>query len=268
MTIGTVYGTLWRHRLFILVLTAALGVAAYVITARQQKQYTASSLVRIEQKVTQASDLYSSLITGERLARTYALIAKTGSVRELVRERLPSSIPDDALNIGADQVSNLEVLKISVTYSDPVIAARVANAVPDALAQFARTNGTPREVISTVQSAGVPASPSSPNVKLNVVIAILLGLILNSGLVLLIEALSDRVGSAEELEHATGQPVIATIPALRFTRTVPTIPDETPTQGLRPVGRRPAPQAPAAGAQARSQLPPERRLGQFGAPHD
>jgi capsular polysaccharide biosynthesis protein len=275
MDVATVYRTLWRHKLFIILLTSALAVAAYVITSGQEKEYTASSLVRIEQKVTQPSDLYGALITGERLARTYALIASTDSVRKLVRERLPASVPDDAINIDAAQVSNLEVLSLSVTYSDPVVAARVANAIPGALSEFVRTSGTPREIISTVETAGVPSSPSAPNLKLNVMIAILLGVILNSGLVLLIEAFSDRVGSVEELERATGQPVIAAIPPLRFVRTVPPgiAEDARRAAGHAPTHRQPAVADSAARsrgrvAQAPPPLPPERRLGGLGLPHE
>jgi capsular exopolysaccharide synthesis family protein len=62
----------------------------------------------------------------------------------------------------------------------------------------------------------VPSSPSSPNLKLNLAVALILGLILSSGLVLLIESFSDRVEDAEELERITGFPVIATIPTLKF----------------------------------------------------
>jgi capsular polysaccharide biosynthesis protein len=262
MAISTVYRTLWRHKLFVLVLTAGLAGAVYIVTTRQDKEYTASSLVRIEQKVSQPSDLYSALVTGERLARTYALIAQTASVRNLVRERLPASVPDDAINIGAEQVSNLEVLRLSVTYSDPVIAARVANAVPGALSEFVQQSGTPREIISTVEQAGPPASPSSPNIKLNVMIAILLGLILNSGLVLLIENLSDRVGSVEELERATGHPVIAAIPPLRFVTTISSgASDVGGEERRRQVLRAEMPDATTGGVAATSPLPSRRRLG-------
>lgn len=264
MDVATVYRTLWRHKLFILVLTAGLAVAAYVLTAREEKQYTASSLVRIEQKVSQPSDLYGALVTGERLARTYALIAQTASVRELVRKRLPPSIPDKALSIDAEQVSNLEVLKLSVTYSDPVVAARVANEIPAALAEFVQNSGTPREIISTVESAGIPAAPSSPNMKLNVVIAILLGLILNGGLVLLIEALSDRVGSVEELERATGYPVIAAIPPLRFVSEIASVAADGDQPALQRQLRRRAVRPETGGARAASPLPPQQRLGKSG----
>lgn len=221
MTIADVYRTLWRHKLFILLLTVGMAAAAYFLTSRQPKEYTASSLVRIEQKGVQASDLYGSLITGERLARTYALIAETRAVRELVRDRLDASVPDDAIRIDAGQVSNLELLWLGVTYTDPRIAARVANAVPSALAEFVRRNGSSREVVTTIEGAATPSYPSAPNIRMNVILAVLLGLILNSGLVLLIEAFSDRVGSAEELERMTGRPVIVAIPPLDFLSTPP-----------------------------------------------
>ena len=42
--------------------------------------YTASSLIRVQQRVTSANDIYGALQTGERLARTYAKIATTTSV--------------------------------------------------------------------------------------------------------------------------------------------------------------------------------------------
>ena len=216
MTISSVYGTLWRYRLYILLATAALAGAAFLATTKQTKLYTASSLIRVQQRVTSANDIYGALQTGERLARTYAAIATTTSVAAQVREQLPASVPSDAIQIKATQVSNLELLELSVTYTDPRIAARVANAVPAALAKFIAETGSVRDTITLIEPATPPSSPSSPNVKLTVAIAIILGLVLNGGLALLHDALSDRIVSAEELEHATGKSVIASIPTLRF----------------------------------------------------
>ncbi len=266
MPIATVYRTLWRHRLFVILLTTAMAAAAFLLTSRQPKMYTASSLVRIEQKVNQASDVYGSLITGERLARTYAVIAETSSVRELVRVRLGSSVPDDAIRIDAGPIANLELLRLGVTYTDPVIAARVANAIPSALAEFVSRDGTSREIITTVERAAPPGYPSSPNVKLNVVIAILLGLILNSGLVFLMEAFSDRVQNVEDLERMTGQPVIAAIPKLTFVTSLPSMASEvTAGHALRRQERRPRPgsaeEQGVEGLPAPTVLPQRRRWG-------
>jgi capsular exopolysaccharide synthesis family protein len=212
----SVYRTLWRHRLLILLLTGVLVGTTWLLTERQTKLYTATTLVRVQQRVTQAEDVFGALQTGERLARVYVRIAETRSVAAEVRERLPASVPDDAIRIDAQQVSNLELLTLSVTNEDPQIAARVANAVPAALADFISQTGTSRDRIQTIERATAPSSPSSPKLTLNVAIALLLGLILSSGLVLLVENFSDRVEGAEEFERITGYPVIATIPSLKF----------------------------------------------------
>jgi capsular exopolysaccharide synthesis family protein len=212
----SVYRILWRHRLLILVLTAVLVGTTWFLTERQTKEYTATALVRVQQRVAQAEDVFGALQTGERLARTYVTIAETRAVADEIRERLPESIPDSAIRVDAAQVSNLELLNLSVTNADPVVAARVANAVPGALADYVQQIGTTRDIIRPIERASVPTSPSSPNLKLNIAIALLLGLILSCGLVLLIESLSDRVEDAEELERITGFPVIATIPMLKF----------------------------------------------------
>lgn len=236
MTISSVYRTLWRHKLFIILLTVLLAGAAWFLTARQTKLYTASSLVRVQQRVTDASDVFGALQTGERLARTYAEIAKTREVREQVETRLGIVVPYTAIK--ASQVSNLELLRLRATHEDPVLAMRIANALPSALAALIRKTGTSRDIITPIeQTAAPPTVPSSPNLKLNIAIALLVGLILNSGLALMIEAFSDRVGSAEDIERATGQPVIATIPPLSF---VSSLPDSQSGRGerWRPPGRR------------------------------
>jgi capsular exopolysaccharide synthesis family protein len=212
----SVYRILWRHRLLILLLTGVLVGTTWFLTEQQTKLYTATSLVRVQQRVTSAEDVFGALQTGERLARVYERIAETRTIADAVRERLPNSIPDSAVNIDAAQVSNLELLELSVTNEDPEVAARVANAIPAALSDYIKDSGTTRDTIVVSESATVPSSPSSPNRSLNLAVALLLGLILSSGLVLLIESFSDRVEDAEELERITGFPVIATIPTLKF----------------------------------------------------
>ena len=123
MTISSVYGTLWRYRVFILLTTALLAGAAYLATTRQTKMYTASSLIRVQQRVTSANDIYGALQTGERLARTYAKVATTSSVAAQIRKQLPPSVPDDAIDINATQVSNLELLELSGHVFRPAVAA-------------------------------------------------------------------------------------------------------------------------------------------------
>jgi capsular polysaccharide biosynthesis protein len=216
MSISDVYRTLWRQRLFVLVLTCLVVGAAYVLTSRQTKLYTASSLVRVQQQVRTSEEAFGALLTGERLARTYERIAETDAVGDIVAERLRGRVPSDAIAIDAAQLSNLELLSISVTNADPVVAARVANAVPPALASFIQKTGSFRDTITVVERASPPATPTSPNPKLNLTLAFLFGLILAAGLAILRDSLSDRIESVEDLEKIAGHPVIAVIPNLKF----------------------------------------------------
>lgn len=214
--ISDVYRTLWRQRWFMLFVTGVVVAAAFFLTTRQTKQYTATSLVRVQQDVRNAEEAFGALLTGERLARTYERIAETDSVRELVQQEVPRSVPEDAVSVEAAQVSNLELLGLSVTYSDPKVAATVANAVPRALATFIDKTGSFRDTITVVERASVPSAPSSPNLRLNLMLAFMLAVVLSVGLALLRESLSDRVEDIEDLEKVAGHPVIAVIPNLRF----------------------------------------------------
>lgn len=214
MTVADVYRALWRRRLLIAVLTLALVAADAFVTAQQTKLYTASSLVRVEQKTTTAADQFGSLQTGALLARTYARIAESSTVADLVKAQLGQSVPASAIKIKAAQVSDVDLLEMSATNANPALAARIANAVPGALITLVKQSGPSPDVITTIDHAAAPTSPSSPNTKLNVAIGFIVGLILNSGIVLLAAAFADRIGGAEDLEHLTGLPVIATIPTL------------------------------------------------------
>lgn len=267
MTIPAIYAALWHRKLFIFIVTAAVTGAAIALSLVQTKEYTASSLVRIEQRVQSASDVFGALQTGERLARTYAQIAETRGVTARIRESVGDGVPAEAITIDANQVANLELLQLSVTYRDPVVAAKVANAAPEALAEFVRSTGQSRDLITTVETATVPSSPSSPDVPLNVALGVVLGLILAAGLALLFEALSDRIPGQEELEKLTGHAIIATIPNLDFrpakaSQAAAQAPEQPrPTRATRPATPAPAPAQPSRSAAA-----PQPGAGQPTAP--
>jgi capsular polysaccharide biosynthesis protein len=229
VTVADVYSALWRYRFFIALMTAALVALTWVFTSQQTEQYTASTIVRVQQRVANQTEAFGALQTGERLARTYAVIAATKATAEQVRSQLGIATRDK-VDIEAAQVENLELLKISATDPDPVRAARIANAVPVVLNEFI-DKGTLRDQIITVERATPPTSPSSPNLALNLALALVIGLILNAALALLMSVLSDRVGDVEQVEREFGYPVIVTIPSLKFSK--PAVRPQARTAGER-----------------------------------
>lgn len=70
--------------------------------------------------------------------------------------------------------------------------------------------------IAVLNSANVPVLPASPNLKMSLALAGMLGLLLGGALALCREWLDRRVRSAEDLVSQLGLPVLVRIPADRF----------------------------------------------------
>jgi capsular polysaccharide biosynthesis protein len=220
MTIADVYSALWRQKLFIVTMTAAIVGLTWFLTSREQPMYTSSTLVRIQQQINNPTEAFGALQTGGRLAQTYARIAGTGRIAARVYEDLGQRIPFSAIagSISGSQVADLELLSIDATSRNPRWAQLIANATPGALRSFISETGTAHDQVITVEPAWLPRSPSSPNTKLNVTIALVLGLIFNGALALLIDLLRDRARGPAEFEQLAGKPVLATVPNLPLSR--------------------------------------------------
>jgi capsular polysaccharide biosynthesis protein len=212
-----VYRALWRHKIFIVVMTALLaGVTAFFVS-RQVKEYQATSLVRIQQRVANPTEAFGALQTGQLLAETYAKIVETDTVRRRIFAILGSRVPDTRdVSITGSSVNQLDLMQIAVKTSDPTQSRIIANAAPKALRQFIHDTATLRDQIVTVDPAAQPKSPVSPRVKLDVALAVLLGLIFNAALALVLDLVSDRSRDPDELEELFELPVLATIPSLKL----------------------------------------------------
>jgi succinoglycan biosynthesis transport protein ExoP len=79
-----------------------------------------------------------------------------------------------------------------------------------------------------VEFASPPSTPSSPNPKRDAILGLLLGILLGSGLIAVLERRDRRVKSPEEVEQVYGIPVIGMIPESAVLRSggVPTPRDE------------------------------------------
>jgi capsular polysaccharide biosynthesis protein len=215
VTAGDVYRALWRHKLFILALTAVCVAAAWYATSRQERTYEASALVRSQQRATDPGDSLAALEASERLARTYAEIIGSGALRGRINRLVADEGGSSGVELSADPVDDLGLLWISARSEDPARAALVANAATVALGEYSRADNL-RDEIVVVRGAPTPSDPVSPNTGLNVTLALVLALIFNSGLVLFLEMFRDRLPETEQLEGELGYPVLATVPALRL----------------------------------------------------
>jgi protein tyrosine kinase modulator len=217
--IPDLYQAIWRHRVFVTLLTLFMVGGTWFATAHQQKIYTASTLIRVEQAAKDPTDIINSLEAGQRLAQTYARIATTRTIRNQIYNQLRGTVRLDRIDVSAQPVQDLELLTVSASHPSPRLAEKVANAAPTAIRSFVSQSGSPHEQVIVVEKARVPTTPSSPRMKLNLALALVLGLVLNGFLALIGEILRDPLPDAPLLEELLGRPILATVPKLEFIET-------------------------------------------------
>ena len=213
------YRALWRRRYLIAILTLATVASTWFVVSRQTKIYESTTLVRVEQQVTDPTQVGNALGVAQHLAQTYAQIVTTDAMANQIYTALHGRVPRSHVQISAAPVQDLELLHISAKSPIPREAAEVANAAPAALREFiaqTQSAGAGKDLIVTVNPAVVSVTPISPRVKLSLIIAFIAGLVFNGGLALLMEFLSDRLPPVDDLEAALGKPVLATVPMLTF----------------------------------------------------
>ena len=210
MIYSEVYRVLWRRKLLVGGGTLLCLVLAFIVTAQQQKLYTATATVRVEPlRAGSANDNFEA---SQRLSRSYAQIYTQGaSIGRMARLMLGQPAPKTS-ELAAHQVKDLDLLAVSGVASSKSRALAIANAGARALEDFSRT-----ERLVLISPPTLPSSPSSPNLKMNLLLAIVGGFILSAGIALAVNAIVQPIGRPEDLEQELGVPVLATIPPLRLT---------------------------------------------------
>ena len=217
LTAADVYRALWRHKFLIVALTAVCVAATWYVTSRETKFYKASTLVRVQVRSGSSDSAFNDLETSRRLAQSYAEIIDSGALTNRIGRAVSAAQPGRriaGLTTSAQPVQDTELIWISARSRRPADSAASANAAPAALRAFIRQSGRSRDQIVKVKAATTPTSPVSPRVKLNVGLALLLGLIFNGALALVFELIRDRMPETSELGASLGYPVLATIPTL------------------------------------------------------
>jgi succinoglycan biosynthesis transport protein ExoP len=219
MTAADVYKALWRRRILIVTLTTLVIGGAWFATIQRTKLYRTGVLVRVSQPINDPAQAFGILEAGQQLAQTYARIVQTRTVAQTIYQNLDKKVPLSEIegNVHGTPVQSLELLTVTADSPSPARAALIANATPDALRAFIKSSGTLHEQITVVESAIPPSVPFSPNLKLTLILALLLGLFVNGAFALLLEVLSDRLPDSDHLEELSGHPVLVTVPPLHFT---------------------------------------------------
>lgn len=149
----------------------------------------------------------------QKLLQTYAEAIKTKDLVGRAINNLSYDLKEEDVveDLTVTPVTDTQILQIKYRSKDPEEAKEVLISVTQ---EFITTSKelVPNGNVKIIEEVQLPEEPVSPNKKMNIAIAFLLGLMVSVGLVFLLEYLDNTYKNKEQLEKELGIPVLGTIP--------------------------------------------------------
>jgi receptor protein-tyrosine kinase len=219
------YWRVLRHRwILILLITLAGGAAAFGLTALATKTYTARATVFVSTAPSTSGAAGQSLADSSKFGldriKSYVELADSELVLQPVISTLHLNTTVSALarTVTATNPVDTVLLYISVADTDPVQAARTANAVAIQVGNTIESLETPRAgstspvKVTVTREATIPTAPTSPRPKLNLALGLFVGLAAGIGIAMLRELLDTTVSGAGDVATITGSAPLAAVP--------------------------------------------------------
>lgn len=230
ITISDILKMLKAHVKLIIIVTLLGGLLLYLYSAYMiTPMYTTSTLLYLtnsevlpgesdstETATTASGEVKKSgandIVISARIAQVCQTLFKTDLMMNKIIEYLDLSISPGALKgmLSVSMVDDTQFLRVSVTSANPELAARIANAVPEA-GQALYKVFFPYGKIITADKANVPTAPSSPDVKKNTLYGLGGGLVLAVIIALILELIDTTVKPGDDLYKMYEIPVFAGI---------------------------------------------------------
>ncbi|MEK4917258.1 capsular polysaccharide biosynthesis protein [Streptococcus sp. FSL E2-3494] len=206
---------LWTKKVFILFTAFYVAAFSFLVTYFFiQPTYTSTTRIYVVNQATDNNNLSAQdLQAGTYLANDYKEIITSNDV-------LSEVIKDEKLNLSEAELSKMvsvniptdtRLISISVNAKTGQDAQTLANKVREVASKKIK-KVTKVEDVTTLEEAKLPESPSSPNIKLNVLLGAVLGGFLAVVGVLVREILDDRIRRPEDVEDALGMALLGIVP--------------------------------------------------------
>ena len=211
--------TLWKHKFSIVLVALVFAIAAFGYSAfLAKKEYQSTSRIYVVSRQNQDNNALtnSDLQAGSYLVKDYREIilsqnVLTQAIEELKLDMTPAEL---SKKISVSVPTDTRILSITAKDGDPKEAARIANGLRNVAAEkiIAVTKVSD---VTTLDEAEVPQSPSSPNIRRNVLLGFIAGAGLMVVLMVVVEVLDDRVKRPEDVEELMGLTLLGIVPDIK-----------------------------------------------------
>lgn len=211
--------TLWKRKFSIVLVALVFAIAAFGYSAfLAKKEYQSTSRIYVVSRQNQDNNALtnSDLQAGSYLVKDYREIILSQNVLSQAIEELKLDMTPAELSkkISVSVPTDTRILSITAKDGNPKEAARIANGLRNVAAEkiIAVTKVSD---VTTLDEAEVPQSPSSPNIKRNVLLGFIAGAGLMVVLMVVVEVLDDRVKRPEDVEELMGLTLLGIVPDIK-----------------------------------------------------
>lgn len=203
-----------RWKLIVVITLCATLLSGVVSFFVLKPQYEATTKVFIgKEEGAEQGYNQSDVIMYKQLMKTYLETVKTKDLigRALEDVKTELEVKEVLAGLTVTNVADTQILEIKFKGKNPEEARDIVAAVTGEFINTSKTlvaNGNVRVIEEVV----VPENPVSPNKKMNIAIAFILGLMVSVGICFLLEFMDNTFKSKEQLEREIDIPVLGTIP--------------------------------------------------------
>ena len=210
---------LWKRKFSIILVALVFAIAAFSYSAfLAKKEYQSTSRIYVVSRQNQDNNALtnSDLQAGSYLVKDYREIILSQNVLSQAIEELKLDMTPAELSkkISVSVPTDTRILSITAKDGDPKEAARIANGLRNVAAEKI-ISVTKVSDVTTLDEAEVPQSPSSPNIRRNVLLGFVTGAGLIVVLLVVVEVLDDRVKRPEDVEELMGLPLLGVVPDIK-----------------------------------------------------
>lgn len=205
---------LWMKKFLILFMALFFGTLALLGSVFLIKpSYSASTRIYVINQQNAENITATDLQAGSFLVNDYKEIITSRDVMKDVIATNNLSLSPDTLSkmISVTIPADTRVISITVTNHDPQQAKDLANSIREVASEKIKSV-TKVQDVTPLEKAQLPSKPSSPNIKRNTMIGMLIGGLFTIVIIVIKEVLDDRVKRPEDVEEVLGMTLLGIVP--------------------------------------------------------
>ena len=215
------FNNIKKHTLLIIIFGLlaggiAYGISSFVLTPKYNSNATMiiSNSTNVDnQNMPQANVELSQINANKALISTYSEIVKSRGIADKVIKNLDLNMDFEEFSdkVSIESVKDTQIISVMVVDTIPEraqdIANETANIFKDSIGDIMKVDN-----VQILDGATLPERPSSPNIKKNTAIGVVLGLILGVMIAIFKELSDTTIKTQEDINQYLDLPVIGIIP--------------------------------------------------------